>query len=139
MIILQYYTFCYCTVAFPPKTDVDSDISKHRSECCLSRLYTLLPCRPIPVYWIRVGEKFCKKQCPYCFWNKQSVISSLLKDFPGNMNHYLDVPQVSQELCKARTSSVVQWLRLPSNAVSEVRSLAGELRSHMPCGQKLRT
>ena len=33
-----------------------------------------------------------------------------------------------------RSSLVIQWLRLPSNA--GVQSLVGELRFHMPYGQK---
>ena len=111
--------FAPALLLFPPKTRADSDISEHRSECCLSRLCTLLPGHPLSVYWIRVRERFCKKQCPYLFWNKQSIISSLSEDFPGNMSHYTDAPQAPQELCKARTSSVVQWLRLSSSAASE--------------------
>ena len=41
------------------------------------------------------------------------------------------------ERCHDRTSQAVQWLllHLPMQGVW-VRSLVGELRSHMPCGQK---
>ena len=111
--------FAPALLLFPPKTHTDSDISEQGSERCLSRAHTLLPSRPLSVYWIRVRDNFCKKQRPYLFWNKQSIISSLSEDFPGNMSHYIDAPQVPQELCKARTASVVQWLRRPSNAASE--------------------
>ena len=104
--------FAPALLLFPPKTHTDSDISEHRSECCLSHAHTLLPSHPLSVYWIRVRDNFYKKQHPYLFWNKQSIISSLSEDFPGNMSHYIDASQVPQELCKARTSSVVQWLDL---------------------------
>ena len=37
------------------------------------------------------------------------------------------------------TSLVVQWLRLHTTQGVWVRSLVGELRSHMACGQKTKT
>ena len=114
--------------------------------CCLLCVWL-----PLSVLWPQFsllchgGSGFLSAKAYVALWVYKPTAQASAETVPGGTRRPLEVPVFPEEeepaasVLKSRhwTSLLVQCLRhCASNAGTQVQSLVGELRSHMPCGKK---
>ena len=97
------------------------------------------------LFCVTAGSGFLSAKAYVALWVCEPTAQASAETTPGGTCRPLEVPVVPEEeepaasVLKSRhwTSLLAQCLRLcASNAGTQVQSLVGELRSHMPCGKK---